>query len=105
MLCVRRGAAVEKMGSLWAEEMGTPRVFCKRVRKLLIVKKLAKHSFLKSVQEIENKGVSFALFLQKSVKGEGAVGNTEEVLEGDFNTEGTESTENGGRSRKRGEGA
>jgi hypothetical protein len=33
--------------------------------------------------------------LQKSEKGEGAAGDSEEVLEGDFNTEITEVKENG----------
>ena len=33
--------------------------------------------------------------MQKSEKSEGAAGDTEEVLEGDFNTEVTEATENG----------
>jgi hypothetical protein len=79
VLCVRRGAAVENVGSLWVAGKGIPPVFCKRVRKLLIVKTLAKHSFLKSAQEFENEEFSFALFVQKSEKSEGAAGDTEEV--------------------------
>jgi hypothetical protein len=43
------------------------------VRKLLIGKELAKHSFLKSAEGYENRGVIFSLFLQKieRVKQEG----------------------------------
>jgi hypothetical protein len=47
-----------------------PPVFCKRVRKLLTRKELSKHSFLKSAEEFENRGVIFSLFLQKSERGE-----------------------------------
>jgi hypothetical protein len=63
-------------------------------------KEVGETLFFKSAQELENKEVSFALFLQKSEKSEGQVGDTEEVLEGDFNTEGTESTENGAKSKR-----
>jgi hypothetical protein len=46
--------------------VGTPPVFCKRVRKLLMPKELAKCSFLRSAEECENRGVSFWLPLQES---------------------------------------
>ena len=35
------------------------RVFCKRVRKLLIVKGMREYSFLKSAEEIEKEGFNF----------------------------------------------
>jgi hypothetical protein len=46
--------------------VGTPPVFCKRVRKPLMPKELAKSSFLRSAEECENRGVSFWLLLQES---------------------------------------
>ena len=46
--------------------VGTPPVFCKRVRKPLMPKKLAECSSLKSAEECENMGFSFWLLLQKS---------------------------------------
>jgi hypothetical protein len=48
------------------KEAGTPPVFCKRVRKPLMPKKLAKCSFLRSAEDCENRGVSFWLFSQES---------------------------------------
>jgi len=70
---------VEKTGKLWAvvalrescSESGDtpPRVFCKRVRKILIGKGLAKYSFLKSAEVFEKEEVNFSLFLQKSERG------------------------------------
>ena len=47
-------------------------MFCKRVRKRLIAKGLGKHSFLKSVEEYENRGVNFLRLVAKSKKSEGA---------------------------------
>jgi hypothetical protein len=40
------------------------------VRKPLIARELLKHSFLKSVEEFENKGFISSLFVQKSEKSE-----------------------------------
>jgi hypothetical protein len=48
-----------------------PRVFCERVRKRLMAKGLGKHSFLKSAEEYENRGVNFVRFAAKSEKSEG----------------------------------
>ena len=49
-----------------------PRVFCERVRNRLMAKGLGKHSFLKSVEEYENRGVNFVHFGAKSEKSERA---------------------------------
>jgi hypothetical protein len=49
-----------------------PQVFCERVRNSLMVKGLGKHSFLKSVEGFENRGVNFVRFVAKSEKSEGA---------------------------------
>jgi hypothetical protein len=58
-------------------------VFCKRVRKLLIEKELSKHTFLKSAEESENRGVISSLFLQKSERvKEGRELNVEEPRPG-----------------------
>ena len=46
--------------------VGTLPVFCKRVRKPLLPKELAKCSSLRSAEECENGGVSFWLLLQES---------------------------------------
>ena len=43
-----------------------PPLFCKRVNKVFIWNKLAKYSFWKSAEELENAGVIFWHFLQKS---------------------------------------
>ena len=51
---------------------GTPRVFCERVRNALMEKGLGKHSFLKSAEEFENRGVNFVHFAAKNEKSEGA---------------------------------
>jgi hypothetical protein len=56
---------VEK-GEMIAEGGAPPRVFCKRVRKLLMGNELLKHSFFSSAEEFENKEFVFSLFLQKS---------------------------------------
>jgi hypothetical protein len=47
-------------------------VFCERVRNSLMVKGLGKRSFLKSVDEYENRGVNFVQFAAKSEKSERA---------------------------------
>ena len=49
-----------------------PRVFCERVRNRLMAKGLGKHSFLKSAEGYENRGVNFVRFVAKSEKSEGA---------------------------------
>ncbi len=49
-----------------------PPVFCERVRKRLTAKGLDKHSFLKSVEEYESRGVNFVRLVAKSEKSEGA---------------------------------
>jgi hypothetical protein len=54
------------------EERVHPPGFCERVRKSLMGKGLGKHSFLKSVEEHENRGVNFVRFAEKSEKSEGA---------------------------------
>ena len=63
-------------GRACGEERGAerahPRVFCERVRNRLMAKGLGKHSFLKSVEEYENRGVNFVRFVAKSEKSEGA---------------------------------
>jgi hypothetical protein len=46
--------------------VGTPPVFCKRVRKPLVPKELAECSFLRSAEECENRGVSFWFLLRES---------------------------------------
>jgi hypothetical protein len=47
----------------------TLQVFCKRVRKTLIEKKLLEPIFLKSAQEFENAGVILVFFLQRTEPG------------------------------------
>src|SRR5271163_722290 len=95
LLCGHTGAAVKNMGSLRVAGVRTPPVFCKRVRKLLIVKELLKYSFLKSAQGIENEEFSFSTFCKRasSMREEHAWGMWVEGLEGDFNAEGAECTE------------
>jgi hypothetical protein len=46
--------------------VGTPPVFCKRVRKPLMERELAECSFLRSAEECEKTEVSFWHFLQKT---------------------------------------
>jgi hypothetical protein len=47
-------------------------VFCERVWNILMAKGLGKHSFLKSAEGHENRGVNFVHFAAKSEKSEGA---------------------------------
>jgi hypothetical protein len=54
------------------KERAHPRVFCERVRNSLMAKGLGKHSFLKSGEEHENRGVKFVDFVAKSEKSERA---------------------------------
>jgi hypothetical protein len=76
-----------------AERRPLPRVFCERVRKLLMGKELVEHSFLKSAEEYENRGVNFWPFSQKSGKSEKSAwgrglcssGGTVVLLDGEFN--------------------
>ena len=61
-------------------------------------KELVEHSFLKSAEDMENKGLNFSPFLEKSEKsawGRGlcSSGGAVVILNGEFNTEGTESAE------------
>ena len=84
----------------WKEkgEGAYPPVFWERVRKLLIGKKLLKHSFLKSAEEYENEGFIFSRFLQKSEKSARGSGfrsrdGTVALWNWDFNAEGTEFAE------------
>ena len=67
---VNRAGSLRLKGE--GEERVHPRVFCERVRNSLMAKGLSKHSFLKSAEECENKGVNFARFVAKSEKSEGA---------------------------------
>jgi hypothetical protein len=66
---------VENVGSDWVLDKGLARsrrpplrVFCERVRKLLMGKELWEHSFWKSAEECEKEGLNFSSFLQKSEK-------------------------------------
>jgi hypothetical protein len=75
-----------------------PPVFCERVRKMLRGKELWEHSFWKSAEEIENKVFNFSRFLEKSEKSDRGNGfllsdGRVALRNGDFNAEGTESTE------------
>ena len=94
LLCGSAGGAVENIGSLRVAGEGTPWVFCKRVRKPLAAKELLKYSFLKSAQGIENEEFSFAVFCKRAMREEQVVCRIwVEGLKGDFDAEGTESTE------------
>jgi hypothetical protein len=94
VLCGSAGAAVENIGSLRVAGEGTPRVFCKRVRKPTAAKELLKYSFLKSAQGIENEEFSFGVFCKRAMKEEQVVCRIwVEGLKGDFNAEDAESTE------------
>lgn len=62
--------------------VGTPPVFCERVRKLLSGEGLRGYSFWKSAQECENKRVDFWRFLGKSKKSAGESLGGGEALDG-----------------------
>ena len=75
----RRRRVVKELGIDGEKDAGSvraggvpPPVFCKRVRNALIANGLGKHSFLKSAEEHENRGVNFLRFVTKSEKSEGA---------------------------------
>jgi hypothetical protein len=104
LLCGAAGAAVENTGSLRVAGEGTPRVFCKRVRKPLDAKELLKYPFLKSAQGIENEEFSFGVLCKRAMREEQVVCRIwVEGLKGDFNAEGAESTEKRSWSENRGE--
>jgi hypothetical protein len=72
LLCVAERYAEEAAKDGAEQGLPPPRVFCKRVWNRLMAKGLGKHSFLKSVEESENRGLKFVRFAAKSEKSGGA---------------------------------
>jgi hypothetical protein len=71
LLCVAEQSVAEAEKDGDEHEAPTPGVL-QRVRNRLMAKGLGKHSFLKSAEEYENRGVNAVRFVAKSEKSGGA---------------------------------